>query len=163
MKKSLFVVALPLLLGTVACHKNAAVPAEAQNTADVLTGDAAGSADSNPLCKLFTVDEIATYEGAPVAAGKNAAMGTGCQWVHAQGEGSAMVQVVRKDDFSAPDQAPGYKVVPGAGEQAFVVPQMGGWQAGAIQHEKAVMVMTGGSSSEAKAVDLLKEAMKRAH
>jgi hypothetical protein len=159
MKRSLFVVALPLLLGAVACHKNA-VPARAQNTADVLTGDAAGSADSNPLCKLFTVDEIASYEGAPVAAGKNAAMGTGCQWVDRQGEGNAMIQVAPSRYYEESGDAA--KSLPGVGEKAFFTPDMGGWKAGAIQRGKTIVVSTGDSSDATKVVAFLKEAMKRA-
>jgi hypothetical protein len=161
MSKNLLALALPLALVATACSKHSAVPADAQKTADVLTGDAKGSADSNPLCQLFTLDEIASYEGAPVAAGTNAAMGTGCQWVNRQGQESAMLQVVPARYFEAASEAPGYKELPEAGEKGFVVPQMGGWQAGAIKGQKAVMVSTGASSSEAKATGFLKEAMKR--
>lgn len=161
MRKILFALSLPLALVATACNRHSGAPADAQKTADVLTGDAKGSADSNPLCKLFTVDEIASYEGAPVAAGANAAMGSGCQWVNRQGQGDAMIQVVPARYFEAASEAPGYKELPDTGEKAFVVPRMGGWQAGAIKGDKAVMVSTGASSSETKAASLLKEAMKR--
>ena len=72
-----------------------------------------------------------------------------------------MIQVVPASDFEAASEAPGYKELPDAGEKGFVVPQMGGWQAGAIKGQKAVMISTGASSSEAKATSFLKEAMKR--
>ena len=161
LRTALLALGLPLALVASACNKHSAAPADAQNTADVLTGDAKGGADSNPLCQLFTVDEIANYEGAPVAGGTNAAMGTGCQWVHRQGQGSAMIQVVPARYFKAASAAPGYKELPDVGEKGFVVPQMGGWQAGVIKGDKAVMVSTSASSSEAKAASLLREAMKR--
>jgi hypothetical protein len=158
MTKIMMVTALSLALAA-ACNKNPSVPTDAQKTADVLTGDAKGSADANPLCKLFTVDEIASYEGAPVSAGANAAMGTGCQWVHRQGDGNTMIQVVTARYYEESGEA--VKSLPGVGEKAFVTPDMGGWKAGAIQRDKAIIVSTGGTSSEAKVIALLKEAMKR--
>ena len=149
---------VPLALAA-ACDKSPGVPADAQKTADVLTGDAAGSADSNPLCKLFTVDEIAGYEGAPVAPGTNAAMGTGCQWGDRQGDGYAMIQVASARYYEESGTA--VKSLPGVGEKAFVTPEMGGWKAGAIQRDKVIIVSTGGTSDAKKVVALLREAMKR--
>ena len=67
---------LSLLLGVAlsGCNKApSAVPSEAQQTADVLTGDAAGDASANAECKKFTPAEIAGYAGTPVNAGENAA------------------------------------------------------------------------------------------
>lgn len=149
---------VPLALAA-ACDKSPGVPADAQKTADVLTGDAAGSADSNPLCKLFTVDEIAGYEGAPVAPGTTAAMGTGCQWGDRQGDGYAMIQVASARYYEESGTA--VKSLPGVGEKAFVTPEMGGWKAGAIQRDKVIIVSTGGTSDAKKVVALLREAMKR--
>ena len=149
---------VPLAL-VAACDKNPGVPADAQKTADVLTGDAAGSADSTPLCKLFTVDEIAGYEGVPVTTGTNAAMGTGCQWGDRQGDGYAMIQVASARYYEESGTA--VKSLPGVGEKAFVTPEMGGWKAGAIQRDKVIIVSTGGTSDATKVVALLREAMKR--
>ena len=160
MTRMMFLLALPFVLGVAGCNKHPGVPADAQKTADVLTGDAAGSADSNPLCKLFTVDEIVGFEGAPVAPGANAAMGTGCQWMDQQGQGNAMIQVAPSRYFEASGEA--VKDLSGVGEKGFVTPNFGGWKAGAIQRDKAIIVSTGSTSSEAKVVALLKETMKRA-
>ena len=141
MTKLVMVMVLPLALAAAGCNKNPGVSGDAKKTADVLTGDAAGSASNNPLCKLFTVDEIASYEGAPVAAGTNAAMGTGCQWIHRQGEGNAMIQVASARYYEESGDA--VKSLPGVGEKAFVTPDMGGWKAGAIQRDKTIVVSTG--------------------
>lgn len=159
MRKLMFVIALPVILGTAGCNKHSAVPADAQKTADVPTGDAAGSAARNPLCKLFTNEEIATYEGAAVSVGVNAAMGTGCQWVDRQGEGNAMIQMASARYYEESGDA--VKSLPGVGEKAFVTPDMGGWKAGTVQRGKTIVVSTGASSDATKVVALLKETMKR--
>jgi hypothetical protein len=153
---------LPLALAIGACNKNPGVPADAQKTAAALSGDSKGSAESNPLCKKFTRDEIASYEGGPVNEGQNAAMGSGCQWIDERAQGSAILQVVSSNDHSPPSAAAGYKELPAVGEQGFVAPEMGGWHAGAIQGGKSINVLTGSKSDELKTVVFLKEAMKRA-
>ena len=154
-----------LALALAACgQSNPSDLAKAKQTADVLSGDAAGAAADNPQCKMFTPAEIAAYGGGPVGAGANAAMGTGCQWPRAGGPNNGMVllQVVDADDHSPPSGAKDFKELPDVGREGFVVPQMGGWQAGAIDGAKSINVMvSGSSSSEAKTVALLREAMKR--
>ena len=97
-----------------------------------LRGDDKGA---NPQCKLFTQAEAGKYLGRPVKPGTSAAMGTGCQWVAAQGNGSVMVQVVRASDHSPASGAPGFRRLPGIGTDGFVVPQMGGFQAGSDQRQ----------------------------
>ena len=106
------------------------VPAEATRTAAALTGDDKGEPSDNPQCKLFTGAEVAQYIGEPVAGPHNAAMGTGCQWMAADGTGQVLVQVVRAKDHNPPKLADGFRKAPEVGEGGFVVAQMGGWQAG---------------------------------
>ena len=161
MSKILFALALPLALGLVGCNKTPGVPGDAQKAADVLSGDAAGSAATNPVCKMFTVDEIAAYEGVPVEVGTNAAMGSGCQWMDTDGEGYALLQVVPEEYFEAASRAPGYKELPEVGKKGFVVPEEGGWGGGVIKGGKGIMFSTRGTSTEAMAVLFLKESMKR--
>jgi len=154
-----------LALALAACGQSSPSNlAKARQTADVLSGDAAGAAADNPQCKMFTPAEIAAYGGGPVGAGANAAMGTGCQWSRAGGpnKGMVLLQVIDAEDHSPPSNAEGFKKLPDVGGEGFVVPQMGGWQAGAIDGAKSINVMTSGSSSsEAKTVAFLREAMKR--
>jgi hypothetical protein len=153
-------------LSLAACNKSpSSVPPEAQRTADALTGDSKGEASANPQCRMFTAAEIEAYGGAPVGAGTNAAMGTGCQWPGAQGDGNgtAMLQIVPAGDHEPPSAAPGFKKLTDVGTEGFVVPEMGGWHAGAIQGKNSVNVTTSGpAASEEKTVAFLREAMKRA-
>jgi hypothetical protein len=137
---------------------------QAQQTADALTGDAAGDAANNPQCKLFTLTEIAIYLGAPAKLGTNAAMGTGCQWTGVTNDGAqfVMLQIVDARYHVLPKLAAGFKALADVGTRGFVVPGIGGWQAGAIQGDKSINVVTSGSTtSEAQTVAFLREALKR--
>jgi hypothetical protein len=157
---------LALILGLAACGQSASTTARrAQQTADTLTGDAAGAAADNPQCRMFTPAEISTYLGAPAKIGPNAAMGSGCQWTGMANDGASfvMLQIVAARDHSPPSAAPGFKKLADIGTKGFVVPQMSGWQAGAIQGDTSINVtISGASVSEARTTALLREAVKRA-
>jgi hypothetical protein len=89
---------------------------------DQLTGDAKGSAASNPQCKLFTPAEISAYLGTPVGAGQSAAGGAGCSWTDKADEVQAIVTVVGPNYFPEPKLVKGYKTLPGLGKKAWVAP-----------------------------------------
>jgi hypothetical protein len=136
--------------------------AAAEKLAAALKGDNAGAAADNRQCKMFTKAEAGRYNGQTVDHAENAAMGTGCQWTTKGQEGSVLVQVVPARYHEKPSLGPGYKKLPDVGTQAFVIPDMCGWHAGSLNGARAVHVMISGKgASEAKAVELLKEAMKR--
>lgn len=134
---------------------------EAENKAAVLSGDSKGGAAANPQCRSFTPQEVATFIGKPVEAGRNAAGGTGCQWVATDGNGSAMFQVLTADYHSPPSAAPGFKELTNVGEKAFVVPETGGWAAGAVRGGSSINVSTPMGASEESTVAFLREAIKR--
>ena len=135
--------------------------ADAEKLARELKGDKAGQAADNRQCKLFTKSEATQYIGVPATQVDNAAMGTGCQWTTG-GNGSLMVQVVPARYHERPSGAPGYKKLPEIEPQSFVVPEMGGWHAGSLQGTHAIHVMLSGKgATEARTVELLKEAIKR--
>jgi hypothetical protein len=136
--------------------------ADAKKLAGVLRGDNAGAAANNRQCKMFTKAEAGQYIGQAVEHAENAAVGTGCQWTTSGQNGSVLVQVVPARYHEKPSGAPGYKKLPDIGTQAFVVPEMGGWHAGSLNGTSAVhVIISGKGASEAKAVQLLKESMKR--
>jgi hypothetical protein len=133
-----------------------------EELAGALKGDNAGTAADNPQCKMFTKAEAGQYIGQVVDHVENAALGTGCQWSSSGKEGSVLVQIVPARYHEKPSAGPGYKKLPEVGTQAFVVPDLGGWHAGSLNGTRAVHVMISGKgASEAKAVELLKESMKR--
>jgi hypothetical protein len=139
-----------------------AVPAEAQKAAAAVTGDAGVAAADNPQCKLFTAVEIAKYIGEPVSPGQNAALGTGCQWLAADGTGDVIVAVVPSSYHEPPTGAAGYRALADVGSKGFVAPQLDGWVAGAIVGEDAIRVsVAGATASDATAVSLLQDTIRR--
>ncbi len=135
---------------------------EAKKVADALTGDDRKSAADNPQCKLYTVAEVGKYIGEPVTAGKNAALGTGCQWLAKDGSGDVIVAVVPARYHEQPKLAKGYRALGDVGAKGFVSPELDGCAAGAIQGGESIRVSVAGSgASEKTAIDLLKETLKR--
>jgi hypothetical protein len=132
---------------------------QAQQLHSGLTGAATDGRSTNPLCSIFTATEVAAFENASLKDATDAAAGTGCQWMHRQGEGSAMLQVVRSDD--QPDRPPSGRDLPDIGSQAFIEPYLGGWHAAAIAKDKSINVMTSASSSQDKTIAFLREAVSR--
>jgi hypothetical protein len=136
--------------------------AEAEKLAAALKGDNAGTAADNRQCKMFTKAEAGQYIGQVVDHVENAAVGTGCQWSSSGKDGSVLVQVVPARYHEKPSAGAGYKKLPDVGTQAFVIPELGGWHAGSLNGPRAVhVIIRGKGASEAKAVELLKESMKR--
>ena len=163
LKRSGACVLCACLLGACgACGGRSTAQSDAQTTAAALKGNTVGAAENNPQCKLFTRAEAAVYIGETVAAGDNAAVTTGCQWAASDGSGHVLVQVVPARYHEPPSHAEGFKKIAGVGREAFVVPQMGGWNAGAIDGDVAVAVSVEGPAASAdSAIALLKESMRR--
>jgi hypothetical protein len=145
-----------------ACH-NSGAPADAKHLADVLSGDARGSAATNPMCKLFSADEASAYSGKSLEAGKNAAMGSGCQWAAKDDDGGmTMISAVPMEYADNPSQSPGFRELPQFGKGGYVAAYMGGWTAGAAQGKDFVgVVVTGPNASEKTAIALMTETLKR--
>ena len=156
-----FLFLLVSLLG--ACSRDTqTVRTDAQGTAAVLSGDAKGAAADNPRCRLFTQAEVANYLGEAVAAGRNAAMGAGCQWLARDGGGHVIVSIASSNYHAPPSAVEGFKDLNDVGTRGYVAPQSKGWTAGAITGESTVVVSIEGSgATEAKTVALLKAAMQR--
>ena len=115
-------------------------------------------------CGYYTRAEISDVLGAKVGEGHDAASGFGCQWTDdSQDNVSAIVTVVEPRYYEDPSLADGYEEVSGIGTKAYVVPQLGGYQAGSLLENKAVgVIMSGGKSSKDAAVAFLRETVKRA-
>jgi hypothetical protein len=149
------------LLG--ACSRDTqTVHTEAQGTAAVLSGDAKGAAADNPRCRLFTTAEVANYLGEAVAAGRNAAMGAGCQWQARDGGGHVIVSIAPSNYHAPPSAVEGFKELTDVGTRGYVAPESTGWTAGAITGSSTVVVtVEGTAATEANTVALLKAAMQR--
>ncbi|MES2057062.1 MAG: hypothetical protein V4564_14090 [Pseudomonadota bacterium] len=138
------------------------VPKDAQKTADALTGDAKSAAADNPICKLFTPGELEAYSGAPLNSGTNAGTGLACQWTVKVGEGDVMVTIAPARYAETPSLADGFRKVPGIGTDGYVVKEMGGWAAGAVNGKDYVKVsISETNATDVKAIALLKETLAR--
>lgn len=134
---------------------------DAKKIAGVLTGDAKGAAANNPFCKLFTKAEASAYIGATVTNVVNAAGGTGCQWEVGDGKGRMLIQALPEDYFETPSRMKGFKEMPALGRKGFVAPDQG-WTAGAIIGKEGVYAdIDSKGATEAKAIELFKEVVKR--
>lgn len=155
-----YIVAGVILVLMTACGKPG-VPAEAKQLAAVLSGDAKGSAATNPMCKLFSVTEASAYSGKKLGAGTNAAMGAGCQWSNGD-NARVLIQAVPMDYADNPSRAPSYRQLPDLGKGAYIAADMGGWSVGAPQGKDFVgIVVTGPNASEKTGIALMQETLRR--
>lgn len=114
----------------------------------------------NPQCKLFTSAELSKYVRATLGAPANAT--GGCIWHSVEGETDVMLTVVEARYHAEPKLAKGFRGLPDTGVRGNVRPEMGGWSASAVQGAHSVGVhVSGPGTSEATAVTLLKDALKR--
>ena len=157
--------AICLLIGALVASCGSGCSAgqtEAKKAAVALTGEDKIAADKNPQCKLFTAAELAKYVGEPLSPGHDAAMGTACQWDGKSDGDSAMIQVVPARDHEPHKGANGFRKLPGVGTEGFVEMSIGGWNAGTITGPQTVVVaVRGPAASEATAIALLTEVIKR--
>jgi hypothetical protein len=152
---------LALVAPMTACGGGASAQTNAQKMAATLSGDDKIAADKNPQCQLFTPAELTKVVGMPLGPGRNAAMGTGCQWLALSGDGFAMVQVVPARYHEPHSGAKGFKKLPEIGSRGFVENDLG-WGAGAIIGAESIVVSVNGTAAnEATAIALLKETIKR--
>lgn len=155
---------IPLLVAALFLPPSwgAAQPADAGRARDALTGDARARPDANPQCRLFRPGELVPFVGLPLGAGRNAGGGSGCQWVSADDEAEVMVTVVGARHHEAPTRANGYRALAEVGQRGFVVPELGGWTAGAIVGDEAIRVsVTGPKATAQGAIGLLGETIAR--
>ena len=135
---------------------------DAAATADALRSSTSttGAASTDPICRLYSSDDAAHYIGKPANDG-TLSMG-GCQWIAKDGNGDMMIQIARAQDNEKPESSKGYRKLPDVGTDGFVSTFMDGWLAGTVTGGKTVRASVSGSGvSEATAIALLKETIKR--
>lgn len=122
----------------------------------------AGAGEGAKICAWFTPAEISKYLGAAVETGVvNGPLDSQCQWLSkSPGAGSISIQIVSRNHWEVPSLADGFKRLGGIAEAAYIVPQFGGWQAGARTATKVVAVAgRGGTLTADKTVELLRAAV----
>jgi hypothetical protein len=157
-----FLIVLSLMFSIVGCggeSGNSTDPAPASDTPAAASSDAPASG----LCALFTQKEVEEFLGTPVGPGKSAGpLDSACQWDGTtQDNALVQVQVVGENFWEEPRLAEGYESLSGIGKKAFVVPEMGGWKAGALT-EKVIMVsMVGGKADKNTTVKVLRTVLEK--
>ena len=75
----------------------------------------------------------------------------------------AQIQVIKDTSYwNRPTMAAGYEALSGIGKEAYVVPEAGGWSAGALTDTAVVIVaVNGGTSDRAAAVAFLRTVLER--
>ncbi len=117
---------------------------------------------TDPTCQLFTQDEIAKYQGAPVKPGEKAAMGTGCAWTTTADDGSTLIQILEERYAEFPTNAPTYKAMPELGEKGYVVEELAGYGSAIMKNGVYLGVnISGPTATEAMTVAFMKEVAAR--
>jgi hypothetical protein len=127
-----------------------------------LAGEPA-QAEADGPCSLFTALEIGGFLGKAVGEGEPAAAGTSCRWRAADGVGEALVQLLPADRFSRPTAIEGFEDAPQVSPTAYVVRELDGHAAGAMDGEDGAIVVTlaGPVDTRSRALDLLTDALER--
>jgi hypothetical protein len=153
-----------LTAAMAACSGGASAQSDARKLAATLRGEDKVGASRNPQCQLFTPADLSKIVGVPFEPGRDPlGGGISCQWRARSADGFVMVTVVDGKYYEAHTKAPGFKTISGSGigTRAFVEHD-NGWRAGALVGSEAVMAeVKGPGESEATAIALLKETIKR--
>jgi hypothetical protein len=88
---------------------------------------------------------------------------TGCDWGAVDGAGGLLtVRLIPARYYTAPTLAKDYAVLPGIGDKAYVISELGGWRAGALKGRDAVIIQVdGGKSNRNTAVTVLKMVVRK--
>lgn len=152
---------LVTLVATVeSCSGESQSAAETARDIAALSTQASGGGEA---CGRFTAQEIGRHVGAPVQP-MGATTGGGCAWEGTSDEDVYASVLVSSEinGWELPHGAPGFEELSGMGRSAYVVPEMGGWRAGVLTDSHfAVVTMSGGQSSRARAIAMLTELIRR--
>lgn len=155
------ILAVTLASLLAACQPAPSASDAAKDTATAVSGEGAGAAATNTVCALYTPAELSAQTGLKLGNPSVAAMGSGCQWMTADGEADAMIQIVGADYHEPHTGAKDFKTID-VGQKGFVQYEMESWGAGAISDGESVNVsVSGPNASAASAEALLRETIKR--
>ncbi len=119
-------------------------------------------ATEKPVCAMLSTNDLRAWWGKDMEVRKmvmELPQAAGCDWGATDGKGGLLtVRIVPARYYTEPTLGHGFKRLSGIAEKAFVVPQLGGWSAGARKGAKAVVIQTdGGTSNDKTAITVLKK------
>jgi hypothetical protein len=112
-------------------------------------------------CTVFATSQLRSWFGKDVISRpmRGAPEEQGCQWLPKDGSpGGLALTFGPAGSYSPPTHRFGFKAVTGIGENAYIVPVQGGWEAGALKGGKSVW-MRSPNLSNTIAPTLLKTAV----
>jgi hypothetical protein len=121
-------------------------------------GFSVAAANAPSVCAMLSASNLRSWFGKEMVVRPNADLpqARGCQWVPADGSvGGLVVTIAPARYYVAPKLGAGFKALSGIGDKAYIVPSLGGWEAGAVKGTKAVGIRTP-SMSQKTAITLLK-------
>ncbi len=121
-------------------------------------GGASRAEAANPkVCAMLSASDLRGWWGKEMTVSKEPGI-VDCQWVPADGsQGTLTVQIVPARYYDEPKLGNGFKKLPGIGDGAYVVNDLG-WVAGALKGKKAVVIrVSGGKTTRDTAVTILKK------
>jgi hypothetical protein len=121
-------------------------------------GSGPAAANSPAVCAMLSPNQLHSWFGTAmkVESISDIPQAQGCQWLPADGRpGSLTAQIVPARYYTEPKLGDGFKTLAGIGEKAYIVPSLGGWEAGALKGSKAVVIRTP-KTSRANAIAVLK-------
>ena len=92
-------------------------------------------------CAIFPASQLRSWFGKDVVSkpARGGPQEQGCQWMPKDGSpGGLALMLGPAASYSPPTHRFGYKTLPGIGEQAYIVPVQGGWEAGALKSGTSV-------------------------
>jgi len=121
-------------------------------------GFSVAAASAPSVCGMLSSSNLRSWFGKEMVVRPNADLpqARGCQWVPADGSaGGLVVTIAPARYYVAPKLGAGFKALSGIGDKAYIVPSLGGWEAGAVKGKNTIGIRTPSMSQE-KAIALLK-------
>jgi len=132
-----FAAAAVVLVLTAGCN-NGGAPEDPKMLAGVLSGNVKGGGNTNPMCKLFSVDEASAYAGISLNAGVNAVMGDGLPVGTGRCTGMVMISASPIVQADHPSHAPHFRELPELGKGRR---SSGWWHPGPNASEKTAIAL----------------------
>lgn len=114
-------------------------------SAVAVSGLGASAAPAPNACAMLSSSQLRTWFGKEMVPQATAGIpqAQGCQWAPKDGsQGALTLTIAPARYYVAPSLGKGFMRLNGIGEKAYIVPSLGGWEAGAVKGSKVVGIRT---------------------
>ena len=123
-----------------------------------VSGLDASAANVPNACAMLSSGQLRSWFGKEMVPATTPAIpqAQGCQWAPKDGSQGALTMTIGPARYYvAPSLGKGFTKLKGIGEKAYIVPSLGGWEAGAVKGAKVVGIRTP-AVSQSVAITVLK-------